>query len=1094
MKNATLLGAVLALLGMAGTVCAQSATGQITGSVKDATGAVVPGATVTVISELTGSKRETITGKAGDYVIPLLPVSVYTLTAQLQGFRAAKRTGIRLNVDQVVRVDLDLQTGELTETVEVQASSVALDSETASVGQVISEKQITDLPLNGRNFLSLLFLGAGAVTVHGEQSDMRQGVGSAISIMGSRPTSNNFMIDGTSNVDTALGTPAAILSIDALDEFKEQTKTYSAEYGFSANQINLVSKSGTNEWHGALFGFMRKDGLDAKNFFDPANAEKPKLDQKQFGGVIRGPIIKNKTFFLVNYDGTRVDRGFSAFFFVPDPNELGGHFSTPILDPTTGQPFPNNTIPSSRFSRLAKVALANGWYPAPNASSPLGNYQVTRTLPQTQNQFTARIDQDLGRFGRAFVRYTDARYDNRGTSGGVQDISDRIFVQNTKNWQVSHTWPIHSNLVNSFRFGRVYADAPQHGVPCAQSIIDAQAVTGIFQNIPDDQRNCSNVGIQGYASAGGPVNAYSASTQPMWDVSNTTTWIKGSHTFALGANYRRWWLQRDLATDLTGNFNFGTGFTVTGSPVADFLLGYYTGAASFQPAGFSVAGAVGNPREMNFMYFAPYIQDDWKVSSKLTLNLGLRYDYRNVPYETNNRMGWRNLAYAPGGLLVADTSLVDKGVADGRYYQEAGRRSPDNPDRYKVFAPRLGFAYRATSDEKTVIRGGFGRFYDSAEGREIDGAADIFPYTSRTSLSQTLTQTTPFQTTDQLFQSFASQGLATPAANTFLAVSMSPEPRNPYVDQWSLGIQREVMKNTVAELNYVGSKGNNLLMRINVAQALEYTPSNPTVAGRKPFPNFGVYIDSTWSGTSKYNGLNAKLEHHGRDLLMTFAYTWSKSTDSKSAAAGIGASAFNGWQGFLDNHNPALDYGLSDFDVTHRAVASFVWNLPFGKGRRVGGSASGVANAIIGGWQMNGIYTAQSGFPITIQAADVGGVLDSFGTNRANVTGDPNAGGGSIEKWFNTGAFTQPGLGQFGGTPRNFLRGPGLSNLDLALFKNFDLPRGARLQFRVESFNAFNHPQFTADGVSTNMTSPTFGRLTSANPGRINQLGLKLLW
>jgi len=1094
MKNTALFRAVLALavLGLAASGMAQTATGQITGTVKDASGAVVPGATVTVTSELTGSKREVTTGRDGNYVIPLLPVSTYSVTASLQGFKAAKRTGVRLSVDQVVRIDADLQTGDLSEAVEVQAGALALDSETATVGQVITEKQITDLPLNGRNFIQLLFLGAGAVETTGEQGSMRQGVGNAISIMGSRPTSNNFMIDGTANIDTALGTPAAILSIDALEEFKEQTKNYSAEYGFSANQINLVSKSGTNQFHGTVFGFMRNDALDAKNFFDPPTRKKPELDQKQFGGVITGPIIKNKTFFLINYDGTRIDRGFSSFFTVPNPNELAGRFSTTIKDPTTGQPFPNNTIPSSRFSRLAQVALQNGWYPAPNSTSPLGNYEVVRTLPSTQNQFTARIDQDLGRYGRAFVRYTDARYDNRTTSGNILDISDRIFVQNTKNWQVSHTWPIHSNLVNSFRFGRVWADAPQHSVPCDQAIIDAQAVTGIFQNIPDDQRNCSNVGIQGYSGTGGPVNAYSASTQPMWDVSNTTTWIKGNHTFNFGANYRRWWLQRDLATDLTGNFGFGAGFTVTGSPVADMLLGYYTTAASFQPAGFSVEGQVGNPREMNFMYFAPYIQDDWKVNSKLTLNLGLRYDYRNVPYETNDRMGWRNLDYARGGLLVADQSLVDKGIADGQYYQAAGRRSPENPDRFKVFAPRIGFAYRPDDEGKTVIRGGWGRFYDSAEGREIDGAADIYPYVSRGSYSQQVSQTAPFRTTDQLFPSFASQGVASPAANTFLAVSMSPEPKNPYVDQWSLGVQRQITRNTVAELNYVGSKGNNLLMRINIAQATEYTAANPTVAGRKPFPNFDVYIDSTWSGTSKYNALNAKLQHSGRSLLATFAYTFSKSTDSKSAAAGIGASAYNGWQGFLNNHNPGLDYGLSDFDVEHRAVASFVWNLPFGKGERYGSSASGVANAIIGGWQVNGIYTWQTGFPITILAADLGAVLDSRNQNRANVSGDPGSGAGTVEQWFNTGAFTQPALGQFGNSERNMLRGPGLSNLDLALFKNFDLPKGSRLQFRFESFNAFNHPNFL--NVSTNMTSPTYGRVTSARPGRINQLGLKLIW
>ena len=318
------------------------------------------------------------------------------MTASLQGFRAAKRTGIRLFVDQVARVDLDLQTGAVTEVVEVQAASAALDTESATVGQVITEKQITDLPLNGRNFLSLLFLGAGAVEVAGEQGTFRQGVGNAISIMGARPTSNNFMIDGTANIDTAVGTPAAVLSVDAMEEFKEQTKTYSAEYGFSANQINLVSKSGTNQIRGALFYFGRNDALDAKNFFDPPNSAKPKLDQKQFGGTISGPIVKNKTFLLFNYEGARIERGASTFFIVPTPDQLAGRFTSTIIDPLTGQPFPNNTIPQSRFSRLAQVTIKDGWYPAPNTNAPQGNFQLVRTLPQTQNQFTVRVDQDLG--------------------------------------------------------------------------------------------------------------------------------------------------------------------------------------------------------------------------------------------------------------------------------------------------------------------------------------------------------------------------------------------------------------------------------------------------------------------------------------------------------------------------------------------------------------------------------------------------------------------------------------------------------------------------------------------------------------------------
>jgi hypothetical protein len=456
-------------------------------------------------------------------------------------------------------------------------------------------------------------------------------------------------------------------------------------------------------------------------------------------------------------------------------------------------------------------------------------------------------------------------------------------------------------------------------------------------------------------------------------------------------------------------------------------------------------------------------------------------------------MAWRNLNYAPGGLLVADQSLAPGGITDGAYYQLADVRSPVNPDRFKVFAPRLGFAWRPTEDGKSVLRGGYGVFFDSAEGREIDGSADVYPYVSRGNYQQSVGQTAPLQTTDVLFPSFEAPGVATPAANTFLAVSMSPQPRNPYVQQWSLGVQREVFASTVVELNYIGNKGTNLLMRQNIAQALPYDPAHPTVAERKPFPNFGVYIDSNWGGRSNFNALNAKLEHRGRAALLTFAYTWAKSTDTKSAAAGIGATGFNGWQGFLDNSNPERDHGLSDFDVDHRLVGSFVYNLPFGSGEKIASDASGVKEALVGGWQMNGIYTWQRGFPLTVTAADLGGLNDSFGANRADLVGDPNTGGHTITKWFNTAAFAQPAAGSFGSVGRNTLRGPNVNNLDFALFKNFGLGVGqTKLQFRLESFNVLNHTQFNS--VDTNLASPTFGVVNGARAGRINQLGLKVIF
>ena len=1102
MRRASLLTvAFAALLATAAISDAQTATGQITGNVTDASASLIGGAKIKITNTLTGLTRETITSDRGTYSVPLLPVGTYLVTAEKDGFKVALSSDNELKVDQVLRVDLSMELGAVTETVEVRGRTVAVDSETASVGHVITERQVAELPLNGRNFLQLLFLGNGAVETSGEQGGMRQGAGNAISINGSRPTSNNYLLDGTSNTDTALGTPAAILSIDAIQEFKEQTATYSAEYGFSANQISIVSKTGTNRLSGSVFSFIRNDKLDAQSFFA---VEKQKLDQKQFGLVVGGPVVipgayngRSKTFFLFNYEGMRREVGSQDFLNVPLPSQLAGRFTTTIIDPVTKQPFPNNTIPQNRFSRVANLALQKNFWPAPNADGAGGNYVRQRDLPTDTNQLTVRIDQQLGsRWGTVFGRYTQSDWVNTAI-GSVTELGDVFFVQDTKNWQVSHAVPLRSNLVNQFRIGFVGARANQHGFTAPEADITALGLTGVFENLEDDLRSYPGLGFggvgTGLAGAGSAVNDYQASYQPMWDLSNTTTLIRGRHTLNFGANYRSWSLQRDLANDFLGNFTFSGFFT--GNAVADMLLGYYSGASVFQPAGFAVAGRSGNPRQFNFKYFAPYVQDDWKVSSRLTMNLGLRWDYRTIPYESNDRMGWRDLSNPRGGLLVADETLVDGGiVGDSSYYKFAGRRNPTDASK-NVFAPRVGFAFRPFSDSRTVLRGGYGIFWDSFEGREIDGAADIYPYVSRGNYIQTADQVAPLQTTNDLFPSFASLGPATPAANTFLAVSMSPDPKNPWVQQWSLGAQREIFRNTIAEVNYISTKGTNLLMRRNIAQALPYDPANPlSVAARKPFPNFQVYIDSDFSGSSNYHSMNAKLERHTSSLVATVVYTWAKSTDTKSAAAGIGASGFNGWQGLLDNSRPELDRGLSDFDVDHRLVGSFVYNLPFGKGEKIAGDASGVKNAIVGGWQVNGILTFQRGFPITITAADAGGLNDSFGTNRANLVGDPYPDGfeKSVNAWFNTAAFGQPAPGSFGTIKRNTLRGPGINNMDLALFKNFELGMGARFQFRFESFNALNHTQFNAPVV--NVADNRFGRVLGSRPGRINQVGLKFLF
>jgi Carboxypeptidase regulatory-like domain len=1116
-KTLSFLTLLLIIGGLTSMTNAQTATGQITGTVKDASSAVLARAKVTVTNQANGFARETATNEDGSYVFPLLPVGLYTVTVEQQGFSTSKQSNIQLTVDKIARIDFDLKVGDVSATVDVQAAAITLDTETASMGQTVTQKQVTQLPLNGRNFLSLLFLNGGTVETGGEQGGMRQGAGNAISINGARPTSNNFMIDGTSNVDTALGTPAAILSIDAIQEFKQQTGTYSAEYGFSANQINIVSKTGTNALHGAAFWFGRNDAFDANTYFNNARStptnpiKKNKLRQNQYGFVAGGPVWipkiydgRNKSFWLVNFEEFKQTRGQTDLLIVPTPDQLAGRFTSTITDPTTGQPFANNTIPANRFSRLARLAVAK-FFPTPNFTGAGGNWIRNRNLPLDQTQYTIRGDQQLGKFGTVFGRYTKSDYTNT-TIQNTTELGDVFFVQKTRNWQVSHTIPFGGNLVNQFRFGYVEALAVQRGATAPQSDIDPLQLTGVFTGLPDDQRSYPAVGFGGVGaglSGGGSAgNDFQSSNQPMIDISNTTTWIRGRHTMNFGANIRKWSLQRDLANDFLGQFTFSgffTGNTTRDHAIADFLLGYFSGASVFQPAGFSVAGKTGNPREFNFFYLAPYFQDDWKVNSRLTLNLGLRYDFRTIPTETNNRMGWRDLANPRGGLLIADQTLVDKGiVGDQSYYKFAGRRNPaDSPKN--VLAPRFGFAYRPFNDDKTVVRGGYGIFYDSAEGREIDGAADIFPYVSRGNYIQSLGQTN-LLTTDRMFPNFANIGVATPAANSFLAVSMSPEPRNPYVQQWSLGVQRGLSNNTTLELNYIGAKGTHLLMRRNIAQAR--VPTNPAlcaatptagdcpVLARRPFVNFGTYIDSDWSGNSSYNAFNAKVEHRSNSLLFTAVYTWAKSIDSKSAAAGIGNDVA-GWQGFLNNADIRRDRGRSEFDVDHRLVSSFVYELPVGRGKKFGSDLPKIADVVIGGWQVNAIATFQRGFPMSITAADVGGLNDTFGTNRADLVGTAKL-TKTLNQWFDTSAFKQPAAGFLGTSGRSILRAPGIHNWDTGLFKNFVITEKLSFQFRFESFNAFNHTQW---GVPVRSVADSrVGQILGTRAARINQLGAKLVW
>ncbi len=1126
------------------------ANGTIVGTVSDNSGAVVTGAEVEVTNTATGLSNRTQTTSAGDFSVPFLQPGTYRVSVNAAGFQKSVVDNIGLVVGQHARVDVSLKAGSISESVEVQAVAASLDTDSAAVSQVITQRQVQELPLNSRDFLSLIFLGAGAVQTSGEQGSMRHGEGDAISINGARPTSNNYLLDGLVDTDTALNTPAVVPSIEALQEFKEQTATYSAEYGFSANQINIATRPGGNQIHGTGFWFGRNDFADAKDYFSRSTDKKPELRQHQFGYVVSGPVYiphvydgRNKTFFMANYEGWRILAGGPQFFNVPDPTLLTGDFSASGLpafgtaqcsaalaldqpcmpvNPSTGSPFPGNIIPAGSFSRVAQVALGGGLFPAPNCvGCANGNYVVSGAFPTRQNQQTYRLDQSLGRFGSVFGRYTKAAYSVVNQQTATTNFGNAVFDQESASWAISHTVNLGQHLVNNFRFGSLQPKANQVGIAAPSADIAALQLTGAFANLPAYANTYPGIGLDQVSGVGSPVNDVTTSYIPMWEYADSLNLVHGKHTLGVGFDYRRWVQNRNLANDYNGQFGYrsdliltngsATGFngepanncsTVTcgtGNMVADFLLGYYNNASTFQPGPFSSSGTPGNLNQYHFIYFAPYVQDDWRVNNRLTLNFGLRWDYRSVPYETNNKMGWLDLTNPAGGLCIADKRLDTAGVADvaGSIYRYCGRRNPSDGSK-KPFAPRFGFAWKPFG-ENTVLRGGYGIFFDSAEGREIDDSGDIYPYLVRSNLSPATSPTPLPKLTDGLFPAVPAPGPATAAINTFIAVIISEQPRNPYVQQWTLSAQRQLSKDTTLELNYIGTKGTHLLSRNNIGQPL--VPSNPAVcqanpancppAARRPYPNFNIYIDSKWTGYSNYNAANVKLEHRTSSLLLNAVYTWSKSLDDKSAAAGIG-NADIGWQGFMDNHQPQLDYGRSDYDVDHRFVASFVYQLPVGRGKRVGNSMNKAVDTVVGGWQLNGIVTMQRGFPYTIFGPDQSGVLATFG-NRADLVGDPYPSGfqKSVSQWFNTSAFAAAPVAVYGNSPRNLLRGPGINNWDLGLTKNFALTERAHLQIRFEAFNAFNHPQFNNPAGRT-FGQPQFGVINSARSQRQLQLGTKL--
>jgi carboxypeptidase family protein/TonB-dependent receptor-like protein len=1066
---------------------AQGAVGTIVGQVTDVTGAVIPGAKVIITETDTNVSRTAITGSAGSYTIPYLNPGHYSVLVEASGFSRIRIQHVNLQVDQAVRADAVLKPGATEQQVQISAQAVQLDSENASIGQLISEQQVSDLPLNGRNFTSLMILQPGAVQMNsaaapsGEQST-RPGAGGSLSLGGGRASANQYLVDGVTINDVMYQTPAFEPSIEAIQEFKAQTETYSAEYGTSANQINIGFKSGTNQFHGTAFDFLRNDFFDARSYFD---ASVPILRQNDFGYSLGGPIWipkvyngRGRTFFFANYEGLRSTTYATEYGIVPTEAERSGQFTTTITDPVTGIPFPGNRIPASRISNFATVM--NQYIPAANTDVAQGNFVGTVNSPITTDQQNYRIDQTIGLKNTIFGRYT--KVTNDYITGALLATSGYDHPIDATNYQITYIRTFSPNFINQFRYSSLNVEADQLGVSVPQSAIDAFHFKGIYNPLPDKQRTLPTASITGYMQLGSALNTPWLNDQVTHQVSDSATLIKGRHTMTFGFDYRHWTLANNTTTGFTGQLSFGGFFS--GDPFADYLLGYLQQAWSTQPTSQSNPKDPGSPVNIVYNSFGPFFQEDWKVTPKLTVNIGTRYDWSSVPYEEHNHWSWLDPSIPGGGLCVSDKSLITSGLG-ANLYRYCGRQA--GPSQKMVLAPRIGFSYSPVS--KWVVRSGYGLFFDTAETFEDIGSGNIYPYTVRTGL--TATSGVNLINADNLFPDLSAPGPVTPADLSFYE-PQSRKRLNPYVQNWSLSIEHEIFKGTKIEAYYAGSKSTHLNTRLASNQPYDYDPEHPSPPGaRLPFPNFGFIVEEFWSSYANYNSLNVKVESNISNFNLVAAYTYGKSMDDKSAASSIGGDGA-GWAGPMNSHRPSLDYSVSAFDIPHRLVASFTYKLPFGRGQRVFNQSNAV-DALVGGWQLNGIASFQSGFPYTVNAPDLNNYNLAYG-QRANLVGDPYPHGfhRTPAKWFNTAAFAQPGLGLYGNSPRDFLRGQGMNNLDASAFKTTHLGELVALELRLEAFNALNRTQFAFP--DSNLPDSTFGVVGAANPGRILQLGAKLKW
>jgi hypothetical protein len=1094
----------------------QAITGDILGTVQDSTGAVVPGAKVTLTAVDTGIKWESTSDGSGDYLFAQLKPGHYSLEASKTGLQTVTVSNIELLVGQRPRVDIMLKVGAVTQTINVNAGGVQLlETQTSSVGAVIQQKPIVEIPLNGRDFMQLMTLAPGvqpvlngsspATTWTGLGGSYAATNGASVSIAGMEESNISYLLDGIETRNARFGSEDLHPSVDALQEFKMQTDAFSAEYGRSSAIVNMTNKSGTNRLHGDTYEFNRLSNLDANDFFyNTQGLTIPHYVQNNFGATLGGPVRKDKTFFFMSYEGfrSRTSGAGTAITLsqaqwqgnLADNSAGTGIFPTAssfcqnnpsvatnklrcnnVINPFTGVAFPNNVIPGGTGSLLSPVAQHwQAFDPTPNVAGaansvafPLFNYAAT---PDTRNDFNdaiLRMDHALSSKDQLYGSY--AFHDVPHIGPGTLPTSGNSYPMRTQ--VVSMTWNhiFSPNLVNEYRMGynRGKTFLVGRGALGPNYAATVFGLTNTSTNSFD--YGVPQAGMSGYSTPGSSSESIGSFDQDFQWVDNLSL-VRGNHNLKLGGDVirERFW----EITDFSGVPSFSFTGTFSGSTMADMLMGIpYTATSAF---GNSI-------QDLRSTYYSMYIQDDWRLRPNFTLNLGFRYEYSQPPWDIHNRTVWFNPAV--GNLQYSDLNQVRNGIV-----------APD----HRNFSPRVGFAYSPGFLHDTVVRGAFGIFFATENWNTMQFMVNAPRYYAAETLTSNST-TTPSLFLNSLFPALSAPGSpATP-------FSRNAGARTPYVEEWNLDVQHTFAKNWLAEVGYLGDRGNHTVMRRNLDAAsfdlttIGGTGPASTLASREPWPQFSGILLEDDGGWATYHALAAKLERRiSSGLYVMGSYTWSHCIDLISA---------EGDQSFAGQDFDVYNKGQCDYNVPQRFVANYYYELPFGKGKQFLGGATGPVAKLVGGWEVTGITTFEMGQFFSASLPGNWMNVGSFTTAVPNKVGPLNNPSRTLLNWWNVNSFEFPGcppgvnasvagacstgIHIEGNAGRDQLEVPGLNNWDLGLMKKTQITERFSLEFRAETFNTWNHAQFSTPSTSYNPT--TFGRISGllVSPRQI-QLGLKL--